>query len=86
MLGSGMCGFGIDNTIGIVRFVQTNDGCIVDGTIDGLTPGAHGLHVHECGDISNGCQSVGEHFNPYNSVHGGRNDDKQHRVNILFYI
>lgn len=41
---------------GVVRFVQIDNGCIVDGTIDGLTPGFHGLHVHECGDISQGCE------------------------------
>lgn len=40
---------------GVVRFVQAGDECIIDGTVDGLTPGSHGIHVHECGDISNGC-------------------------------
>nr|XP_050856597.1 copper chaperone for superoxide dismutase isoform X4 [Vespula vulgaris] len=51
------------------------EGCIVDGTVDGLEPGQHGIHIHECGDISKGCESVGEHFNPYNSIHGGPEDD-----------
>lgn len=41
---------------GIIRFVQINENeCLVDGTIDGLTPGNHGIHVYECGDLSNGC-------------------------------
>lgn len=60
--------------------MQTNQSCIVDGTIDGLTPGEHGLHVHECGDISRGCESVGDHFNPNNSIHGGPDNDINHRV------
>jgi copper chaperone for superoxide dismutase len=48
------CGFGIVK--GVVRFLQTDDNtCVVDGTLDGLSPGLHGLHVHECGDISQGC-------------------------------
>lgn len=39
-----------------MRFIQADDNtCIVDGTIDGLSPGLHGLHVHEFGDISEGC-------------------------------
>ncbi|KAL7289891.1 hypothetical protein TKK_0016282 [Trichogramma kaykai] len=63
-----------ENIKGVVRFVQTKEGCLVDGTIDGLSTGPHGLHVHECGDISKGCESVGDHFNPNNTQHGGPND------------
>ncbi|KAG8041681.1 hypothetical protein G9C98_000679 [Cotesia typhae] len=63
------------NTQGVIRFIETEKGCLVDGTIDGLSPGAHGLHIHECGDISNGCESVGSHLNPYNCSHGGPQDD-----------
>ena len=29
--------------------------CVIDGTIDGLSPGEHGLAIHECGDLSGGC-------------------------------
>lgn len=44
------------NIRGVVRFLQKDENhCIVDGTIDGLTPGEHGLHVYEYGDISGGC-------------------------------
>lgn len=75
MLG-GNSGYSVSNNIkGVIRFVQTVEGCIVDGTVDGLEPGQHGIHIHECGDISKGCESVGEHFNPYNSIHGGPEDD-----------
>lgn len=42
---------------GVVRFVQLNENeCLVDGTIDGLSPGKHGIHVYECGDLSNECE------------------------------
>ncbi|XP_012541350.1 copper chaperone for superoxide dismutase isoform X1 [Monomorium pharaonis] len=79
MLG-GNSGYSVGNLIrGVVRFAQTPEGCIIDGTIDGLTPGEHGMHIHECGDISNGCDSVGEHFNPNNSPHGGPEDDLSKR-------
>lgn len=55
MLG-GNSGYSVDNIIkGVIRFAQTPQGCIIDGTVDGLTPGEHGMHIHECGDISNGC-------------------------------
>ncbi|NWR65448.1 CCS dismutase, partial [Bucorvus abyssinicus] len=29
--------------------------CLVDGAIEGLPPGPHGLHVHEFGDLSDPC-------------------------------
>ena len=38
--------------------------CIVEGTLDGLEPGEHGLAVHEAGDVSRGCHSLGDHYNP----------------------
>ncbi|XP_017772343.1 PREDICTED: copper chaperone for superoxide dismutase-like [Nicrophorus vespilloides] len=51
---------------GVVRFVQqTPNICIIDGTVDGLNPGKHQISVHECGDLSEGCSSVGSYFNPY---------------------
>ncbi|XP_008546076.1 copper chaperone for superoxide dismutase [Microplitis demolitor] len=76
----GTSGFSKNKLIqGVVRFIETQKGCIVDGTIDGLDPGDHGLHIHECGDISNGCESVGQHFNPYNCSHGGLEDDISNR-------
>lgn len=33
-------------------------------TIEGLTPGHHGFHIHELGNIAGGCASTGSHFNP----------------------
>ncbi|KAM3955248.1 copper chaperone for superoxide dismutase [Aphomia sociella] len=66
--------------VGVVRFQQSSDGALVaDGSVDGLATGPHGLHVHDVGDLSRGCQSIGEHFNPYNSPHGGPNDPKELR-------
>lgn len=41
---------------GVVRFVQvTEDCCLIDGTIDGLEAGPHGLHVHTLGDLTRDC-------------------------------
>ncbi|EDW85669.1 uncharacterized protein Dwil_GK23033 [Drosophila willistoni] len=55
---------------GVVRFTTiTNNapGMVVDGVVDGLNPGTHGLYVHESGDISRGCASVGGTYNPRDS-------------------
>ena len=56
---------------GVVRFVQIDENnCAIDGTIDGLSPGSHALNVCDYGDISRGCESTGNHFNPFNRKHG----------------
>lgn len=52
---------------------------MVDGVIDGLTPGSHGFHIHECGDISRGCESLGNHYNPRNTRHGSPENDINER-------
>ncbi len=43
---------------------------LIKGTITGLEPGLHGLHIHEFGDMSDGCKSMGAHYNPDNVNHG----------------
>lgn len=47
---------GAGNIQGVVRFLQLSDeACLIDGTIDGLDPGPHGLHVHTLGDLTQDC-------------------------------
>ncbi|KAI4481561.1 hypothetical protein M0802_013938 [Mischocyttarus mexicanus] len=54
MLG-GNSGYSVSNNIkGVVRFVQTVEGCIVDGTVDGLEPGKHGEHFNPHNSIHGG--------------------------------
>jgi len=38
--------------------------------ITGLSPGKHGFHVHQNGDLGNNCIDAGGHYNPYNKTHG----------------
>ena len=45
----------------------------------GLTPGPHGLHVHRCGDLSKGCASTCDHYNPDKTSHGGPTGPNRHR-------
>lgn len=68
----------VNKITGVIRFSTmsndeqstTSNGCVVDGVIDGLEPGMHGLHIHECGDISRGAASLGAHYNPRHTRHG----------------
>jgi Cu-Zn family superoxide dismutase len=65
---------------GDLVFTQAAEGGVttITGTLTGLTPGAHGFHVHEFGDLSNGCKSAGGHFNPEGMEHGGPDDATRH--------
>ncbi|CAH2005696.1 unnamed protein product [Acanthoscelides obtectus] len=51
---------------------------IIRGNITGLPAGRHGLHIHRSGDLRNGCEKIGPHFNPYAKTHGGPTDQNRH--------
>lgn len=65
---------------GTVNFIQTTDGQIrVEANLTGLTPGAHGFHIHEKGDCSApDATSAGAHFNPTGKPHAGPHDHDRH--------
>ena len=51
-----MMQIGKESIQGLIRMVQTDEQrCVIEGTVDGLPPGNHALWLHECGDISDGC-------------------------------
>ncbi|AJD09277.1 superoxide dismutase [Condylorrhiza vestigialis mutiple nucleopolyhedrovirus] len=50
----------------------------ITGHLLNLPRGLHGFHVHEFGDISNGCTSAGEHFNPTHQQHGAPDAAERH--------
>ena len=35
-----------------------------------LSPGLHGFHIHENGDLSEDCKGAGGHYNPAGMNHG----------------
>lgn len=49
---------------------QPGQPTLIVGKITGLTPGEHGFHIHEFGDLSKGCESAGKHYNPDGVDHG----------------
>ncbi|KAK8761672.1 hypothetical protein V5799_027060 [Amblyomma americanum] len=51
---------------------------VITGDITGLQPGSHGFHVHAFGDLTNGCNSTGPHFNPMHKDHGSPEDRERH--------
>jgi len=64
---------------GVVRFTEYEHEVIISIDIKGLKPNSkHGFHVHECGDMTDKCESMCAHFNPYNKNHGGPGDKDRH--------
>jgi len=64
---------------GKVTFTKVEGGVKVEGEVSGLTPGEHGFHIHEFGDVSSpDAMSAGGHFNPAKSDHGAPTAEKRH--------
>jgi len=71
--------FDMKKVKGTVRFVEDGDSVLIYIDVSGLKKNAkHGFHVHECGDMSNKCESMCAHFNPYGCSHGGPGDKERH--------
>lgn len=65
---------------GKIDFTVLEDGAVrIDADLKGLTPGMHGMHVHEFGDCSAADgMSAGGHFNPDMVEHGAPNSATHH--------
>lgn len=56
---------------GTLAFAEDDGYLRITGEINGLSPGVHGLHVHEIGDCSApDASSAGGHYAPRSSQHG----------------
>ena len=68
-----------NDVTGIVRFKEVDGGVQIEAHINGLTPGKHGFHIHELGDISGkDGKSTGGHYNPEGADHAGPDSGKRH--------
>ncbi|AEB00336.1 sod [Clostera anachoreta granulovirus] len=70
----------VGDVTGRVEFLQTTNEAPVHvyGELHNLPRGDHGFHVHEYGDVSNGCTSAGDHLNPHGMTHGGPHSSVRH--------
>ena len=70
---------GGSNVSGLVKLVHTEgQKCKITAEIKGLAPGQHGFHIHQFGNLTEGCKTAGPHFNPTGKTHGGPTDEMRH--------
>jgi Cu-Zn family superoxide dismutase len=67
-----------NNIYGIIKFTQINNKVKIEYEINNLQDGYHGFHIHNYGDLTDGCKSACNHFNPYNKNHGSNNSKERH--------
>ena len=70
-----------EQATGVVKFEQDSEfeACQISGLFKNLTPNhKHGFHIHQYGDLSEGCKTAGPHWNPEGKTHGGPGDSERH--------
>ena len=63
---------------GYIKFREEGKLVKIEVNVSGLKPGLHGFHVHESGNLLKECKECKDHFNPYNTNHGGPNMKERH--------
>ncbi len=64
---------------GTLTLMPTATGVHITGKVTGLTPGKHGFHIHEFGDLSSADgTAAGGHYNPDGHMHGGPDSKESH--------
>lgn len=64
---------------GVATFTAADSGMNVTISTGGLTPGPHGIHIHENGDCKTpDFMTAGSHFNPSGRQHGLENPEGPH--------
>ena len=66
------------NIKGLVKFEDDGNITKIWGNFSGMTPGQHGFHIHEFGNLTNACHTAGAHYNPHKKTHGGPTDEERH--------
>jgi Cu-Zn family superoxide dismutase len=63
----------------IIKQESVDKPTLIRGKFSGLKKNSkHGFHVHEFGDLSDGCTTAGPHYNPLGKTHGGPEDTERH--------
>ena len=64
--------------LGTVVLAEGPNGVLISADVTGLSPGAHGFHIHEAGACTPDFSAAGGHFAPGGEGHGFHHEDGSH--------
>lgn len=71
----------------IINFKQKSYGTQITFDIKSKIPNSqgkvHAIHIHEYGNLTEGCKSTGSHYNPYNKTHGSIFTKERHVGDLI---
>ena len=73
------------NEHGAVKFEQMeNNHCLLTFHLTNFKPfSTHAIHIHEFGDTTGGCSTLGGHYNPDNKNHGNLLSTQRHVGDLI---
>jgi Cu-Zn family superoxide dismutase len=71
------------NSLGTLTITETGTGLLTTGTLRGLAPGTHGIHLHAVGRCEPPFASAGGHWNPTARQHGVNNPMGPHLGDMM---
>jgi len=72
-LGAAVVEINSEKAKGVVRLSQLDEEkCLIEGILDGLTPGKHIINIHEFGDLTDDCKKCGDVFHPFDYLINNR--------------
>lgn len=73
----------VNELVGEITLKETEKGVELTASLNGLTPGEHGIHLHEFGKCEAPTfETAGAHFNPTNKQHGVDNPLGPHKGDL----
>ena len=69
--------------LGTLTLSESGTGIAVSGSLHGLPPGEHGIHLHMVGQCAPPFESSGGHWNPASKQHGTQNPQGPHAGDMM---
>lgn len=69
--------------VGVLTVVDQAGGLMLTGTVRGMPPGTHGIHIHMTGQCTPPFESAGGHWNPTGLQHGRDNPQGAHLGDLM---
>jgi Cu-Zn family superoxide dismutase len=67
---------------GIIIMKDTKKGLQIKIDLKNIKEGYHGFHIHNYGNMLNGCETLGGHYNPEKQNHGSLTSKIRHKGDL----